>query len=151
MAAIRTLRQAVDGILDGAIAYSDIAGGVSQGVLLWNMGITAEDKASRTYALKYLKRLAKRKRSAYWPGPLARFAVAQNVPARKNVLATKAPPPKPTLLPNSLASALRSMRFSAKQIKNRFPQSISRHIERPFLDLIRKSWMNTHRTENGRV
>jgi hypothetical protein len=75
--AIQTFRASVDGILNRTIKFADLAGGVSQGVLLWYTGGSAPDASAREYALKYLTKLAKRSRIEYWPGPLARLVLDQ--------------------------------------------------------------------------
>jgi tetratricopeptide (TPR) repeat protein len=75
--AIATFRAAVDGVLDGSIKYADNAGGVGQGLLLWYAGVTTRDGAATEHSLKYLRKLAKRPRIKYWPGPLALLALGQ--------------------------------------------------------------------------
>jgi hypothetical protein len=75
--AIREVRSAVDGILDGTITYADFAGGVGPGLLLWFMGLRADDAEAAQYALKYLKKLSKRRKIKSWPGPLALYALGK--------------------------------------------------------------------------
>ncbi len=74
---IRTFRTAVDGILNGTIGFADNAGGVSQGLLLWYVGVTAESEETVIHALKYLRKLSKKKRIQYWPGPVALLALGE--------------------------------------------------------------------------
>lgn len=76
--AMRHFTQSVDGVLDGSIGYGDLAGGVSQGLLLWYAGVTAQDMAASEHALKYLRRLAGKPCIQYWPGPLALFALGES-------------------------------------------------------------------------
>lgn len=75
---VAAFKTAVDGILDGSIGYGDLAGGVSQGLLLWYAGITAPDAGASEHALKYLRKLAGKSRIQYWPGPLALFALGES-------------------------------------------------------------------------
>jgi|CXWL01.1.fsa_nt_gi tetratricopeptide (TPR) repeat protein len=63
----------VDGILGGSINYGDIDGGVSQGLLLHYMGITAGDEAVQAKALSFLRDRAKRSAAKTFPGPVARY------------------------------------------------------------------------------
>ncbi len=77
---IEILRSAVDGIADGSIEFADIAGGVTQGLLLWYAGVTAGDNTARDHALSYLRKLAKQPRIKYWPGPAALFVLGRKSP-----------------------------------------------------------------------
>ena len=70
---MRLMASLVDGILDGSINYGDIAGGVSQGLLLYYMGVTAGDEAAQAKALSYLRGRAKRSAAKSFPGPVARY------------------------------------------------------------------------------
>lgn len=76
--AIQSFKQSVNGVLDGSIGYGDLAGGVSQGLLLWYAGVTAFDAAASEHALEYLRKLAGKSRIQYWPGPLASFVLGEN-------------------------------------------------------------------------
>lgn len=67
----RLWRAHVDGLRDRIIQYSDPAGGVKPGCFLWFGGVMTQDRNSVEYAVRYLKRLAKRSRIEYWPGPVA--------------------------------------------------------------------------------
>jgi hypothetical protein len=69
--AIRSFKAAVDGILDRSIKYADVAGGVSQGLLLWYAGVTAHQEPAKVHATDFLGRLARGRQINYWPGPLA--------------------------------------------------------------------------------
>jgi hypothetical protein len=79
--AVRVMYESVNGVADGTIAYADMAGGVSEGLLLWYFGVSFPDNTTRDDALKYLhdrSRLCdrtERPRIKYWPGPLAEFAL----------------------------------------------------------------------------
>lgn len=78
MKAVATFRASVDGVLDGSIEFADLAGGVSQGLLLWYAGVTRRDEESETHALEYLRKLSKNaRRMQCWPGPLALFVLGQ--------------------------------------------------------------------------
>ena len=71
--ATQSMTALVDGILDGSINYGDIAGGVSQGLLLYYMGLTAGDERAKTKALAYMRDRAKRSAIRMFPGPVARY------------------------------------------------------------------------------
>jgi hypothetical protein len=73
LTAIMLMRGAVHGILDDSIKYGDAAGGVEQGLLLYYMGLTANDPDSVPFAIKYLRNRARRAAICVWPGPLARY------------------------------------------------------------------------------
>jgi hypothetical protein len=75
LTAIMLMRGAVHGILDDSIKYGDAAGGVEQGLLLYYMGLTANDPDSVPFAIKYLRNRAKRAAIHVWPGPLARYCL----------------------------------------------------------------------------
>ena len=74
-AAIRTLTEAVDGIQRGTIKYADQAGGATPGLLLWYMGVTARCDAAVAHVEKYLRKLAKKPKIQYWPGPAVQFVL----------------------------------------------------------------------------
>jgi hypothetical protein len=67
----------VDGILDGSINYGDIAGAVTQGLLLYYMGVTAGDDGASAKALKYMRNRAKRSAIRLFPGPVVLFYLDQ--------------------------------------------------------------------------
>lgn len=71
------MRGLVAGILDGSIKYADLAGGVQQGALLYYMGVTTQDKEIAEYALTYLRKLSRKSRIKYWPGPVARYLLGE--------------------------------------------------------------------------
>ncbi len=61
------------GIQGGSIKYGDLAGGGTQGLLLWYGAVTMKDAIERDYALKYLCSINKRKVYApavCWPRPI---------------------------------------------------------------------------------
>jgi tetratricopeptide (TPR) repeat protein len=76
-AAMKLMRGLVEGILDGSIEFGDLAGGVQQGLLLHYMGVTAKDKEAVAFSASYLQRLSKKSSIDYWPGPLARYMLAE--------------------------------------------------------------------------
>lgn len=82
--AIKTVTASVNGILDGSIHYADMAGGVSQGLMLWYFGFEANDAAAQELAKKYLQKLVKRSRIKWWPGPIAQYMMGQK--KREDVL-----------------------------------------------------------------
>jgi hypothetical protein len=67
----------VEGILDGSINYGDAAGGVTQGLLLYYMAITQNLPEETSFALKYLKKRARRSAIRSWPGPVARYYLGE--------------------------------------------------------------------------
>jgi tetratricopeptide (TPR) repeat protein len=71
--AIDVMHGLVEGILDGSISYGDAAGGVTQGLLLYYMAVTQNLDAETSFALKYLKKRARRSAISSWPGPVARY------------------------------------------------------------------------------
>lgn len=71
--AIAVARDLVIGVRDGKIHYTDIAGGVSQGLILGYMAATLRKWPDVDLAMNYLKKLAARRRIQYWPGPAALF------------------------------------------------------------------------------
>jgi tetratricopeptide (TPR) repeat protein len=73
--AIETLGRAVDGIASGDIRHTDLAGGVSEGLLLRYAGVTTLDSTVREHALGYLSRLAEGWRIQSWPGPFALYVL----------------------------------------------------------------------------
>lgn len=79
--ALQTFRTAIDGILDGSIKFADNAGGVSQGILLWYAGVTSGNEKAKSYALNYLRKLAKKSRIKEWPGVLALYVLGEKTQA----------------------------------------------------------------------
>lgn len=71
------IRAAVDGILDRSIEFADLAGGVQQGALLYFMGIATQDADATKFALSYLRKLSRKSRIKYWPGPVALYLLDQ--------------------------------------------------------------------------
>lgn len=62
----------VNGIRDGSIQYStDVAGGVTQGLLLYYMGASANRPDQMTFALDYMRHRLKRLMRDYWSTPVA--------------------------------------------------------------------------------
>jgi len=72
-------RRAVDGILDGSIQYGNMAGGASQGLLLWYAAVTLKDSGEHEYALKYLDRLKRKKvyLAEAWPRPVVAMVLGE--------------------------------------------------------------------------
>jgi tetratricopeptide (TPR) repeat protein len=62
------------GILDGSIQYaSDAAGGVSQGLLLYYMGVSDNNSDEISFALRYLRNRIKRSPGQAWPCAIASY------------------------------------------------------------------------------
>jgi hypothetical protein len=59
------------GILDGSIKYGDPAGGMSQGLLLYYMAITANVPDEVSFTVGYLKNRVNRSFGQIWPRPVA--------------------------------------------------------------------------------
>jgi hypothetical protein len=85
-AAISGMHGAAAGILDRTIKYADSAGGMTQGLLLYYMAVTAKIPAESSYALDYLRRqvesLKKRmgeRLSSRWPCPVAHYLLGDVV------------------------------------------------------------------------
>ena len=70
--AMAAWHRAVSGILDGSSAYGDLAGGATQGLLLWYGAVTLSDRREHEYALKYFRYLQRRKTYSVvvWPRPV---------------------------------------------------------------------------------
>jgi tetratricopeptide (TPR) repeat protein len=72
--AIGLMHSLAAGILDGSIQYaSDAAGGVSQGLLLYYMGVTDKNSAETSFALRYLRDRIRRSASQVWPCAVASY------------------------------------------------------------------------------
>jgi tetratricopeptide (TPR) repeat protein len=72
--AIALMRGLVDGILDRSIQYGDAAGGMTQGLLLYYMGATANQPNQMAFALDYMRNRLKRKFGfENWPCPVAHY------------------------------------------------------------------------------
>jgi len=68
--AISEWHRAAAGILDGTISYGDLAGGGTQGLLLWYASITLKEEAECNYALNYLNTRASGDPARAWPRPV---------------------------------------------------------------------------------
>ncbi len=76
--AIALMRGLVDGILDGSIQYStDVAGGMTQGLLLYYMGASENQTNQRAFALDYMRKRLKRLMTDPWPAPVARYYLGE--------------------------------------------------------------------------
>jgi tetratricopeptide (TPR) repeat protein len=71
--ALDIIKGLVIDVRDGKVEYSDIAGGVTQGLILCYMAITLCAKSDVDLGMKFLNKLATRSRIQYWPGPAALF------------------------------------------------------------------------------
>ena len=72
--AIGLMHSLAAGILDGSIQYaSDAAGGVSQGLLLYYMGVSDKKPDETSFALRYLKNRIKRSPGQVWPCVVASY------------------------------------------------------------------------------
>lgn len=67
------IKSLVVAVRDGKVSYTDLAGGVEQGLILCYMGATLTERPDVDLAMKYMKKLATRRRIQYWPGPAALF------------------------------------------------------------------------------
>lgn len=80
--AMALMRGLVDGILDGSIQYStDVAGGMTQGLLLYYMGASANRPNQTAFALDYMRKRLNRLKSYHgldsWPAPVARYYLGE--------------------------------------------------------------------------
>ena len=76
--AIALMRGMVDGILDGSIQRStDIAGGMTQGLLLRYMGATANRPDQAGFASDYMRKRARKNFPDSWPNPVARYCLGE--------------------------------------------------------------------------
>lgn len=71
--ALGIIKSLVVAVRDGKIGYTDIAGGVTQGLILCYMAATLQASSDVDIAMRFLKKLATRQRIKYWPGPAALF------------------------------------------------------------------------------
>ncbi len=71
--AIQMMHDLVAGILNGSIKYGDAAGGMTQGLLLYYMGITAKQPDEVFFALDYMINRVKHAVSQNWPSPVAQY------------------------------------------------------------------------------
>jgi hypothetical protein len=69
--AITTFRRSMNGVLDGTIKYTDLAGGASQGLFLWYAGVATRDPVIASEATAYLAKVFQRGFFSAWPGPVA--------------------------------------------------------------------------------
>jgi tetratricopeptide (TPR) repeat protein len=78
--AIHLMHGLVAGILDGSIGYGDVGGGISQGLLLHYMAITAGMRGEVSFARSYLRNRVNRLKKLNpwsfgetWPCPVAQY------------------------------------------------------------------------------
>ena len=76
--AIKIFRSGIQGVLKGIIKFTDNAGGVSHGLLLWYAGVTERDIIAKEESVNYLGKLAKKSRIQYWPGPLGLYVLGKS-------------------------------------------------------------------------
>ncbi|MBX3475137.1 MAG: hypothetical protein KF754_12195 [Planctomycetes bacterium] len=74
----RELRADMKGILEWPDCFTDAAGGVGPGLLLWYIGVRDNDKAVEGEALAYLRhilRISRKEKFKQWPHHLAKFVL----------------------------------------------------------------------------
>ncbi len=71
--ALEIVKEWVVAVRDGKITFTDSAGGVMQGIILCYMAMTLNSRSDVDLAMKYLQKLATRRRIKFWPGPAAQF------------------------------------------------------------------------------
>ena len=71
--AVQTLRNKIDGLRHGSLKFSDMAGGISTGLLLWFMGERTADANCVEYAKAFVQAALRRPKGLCWPGPIARY------------------------------------------------------------------------------
>jgi tetratricopeptide (TPR) repeat protein len=71
--------RAVSGILDGSSVYGDMAGGATQGLLLWYGAVTLNNRQEQEYALKYFRYLQRKKTYGHilWPRPIFEMVLGE--------------------------------------------------------------------------
>jgi hypothetical protein len=69
--ALKVIRDLVIAVRDRVITYADLAGGVSQGIILCYMGATLQRQDDVKLALKFLIDRARSRKITSWPGPAA--------------------------------------------------------------------------------
>jgi hypothetical protein len=69
--ATQMMRGLVAGVLDGTVNYGDAAGGVTQGLLLYYMGVSINRSQEAAFALDYMRNRVDRCVSRVWPAPVA--------------------------------------------------------------------------------
>jgi hypothetical protein len=71
--AASTWARGTEAMVAGVVRYTDAAGGVSIGNLLWFASVRLHDSANRSLATKLLRKKLRAKQSQAWPGPISRF------------------------------------------------------------------------------
>lgn len=71
--AASTWARGTEAMLAGDVSYTDAAGGVSIGNLLWFASVRLHDPAHRSLATKLLRKKLRAKQSQAWPGAISRF------------------------------------------------------------------------------
>jgi tetratricopeptide (TPR) repeat protein len=71
--AIQRMHGLAAGILDGSIKYGDAAGGMTQGLLLYYMAVTAKKPDKASFALTYMRNRIKKSFLRGWPRPVAEY------------------------------------------------------------------------------
>jgi tetratricopeptide (TPR) repeat protein len=75
--ATMTLQHATEGIANGTISYTDSSRGARDGLLLWYIGVSANDEMTRQRALSFLESLDASWLDECWPGPVALSVLGQ--------------------------------------------------------------------------
>lgn len=75
--AMAKLRQTAESIRAGRIEFTDAAGGVGCGLLLWFMGIVGEDSDTVAYSRDYLELLSQSTKIKSWPGPIGMYVLGK--------------------------------------------------------------------------
>jgi tetratricopeptide (TPR) repeat protein len=71
--AIQMMHGSVAGIIDGTIKYGDAAGGMTQGLLLYYMGISAKEPEEISFALSYMQNRLNQNVGQNWPRAVAQY------------------------------------------------------------------------------
>jgi tetratricopeptide (TPR) repeat protein len=75
--AVTAWRYRVSGVLRGEVQYADMAGGASDGLLLWYAAVTLKDHDLLAYTAEYFQKLSIFGRLSLWPGPLVELALGE--------------------------------------------------------------------------
>jgi tetratricopeptide (TPR) repeat protein len=73
--ALRVWEDVVDALSSGGIAFTDAAGGVQSGLLVWFSSAVRKDQAAHRKAITFLSKLSKKSSSKNWPGPIANYVL----------------------------------------------------------------------------
>lgn len=86
--AIRMWEELLDALMSGGITFTDAAGGIQTGLLLWFSASLVRDEETARKALKFFEKQSKRPAIKNWPGPIAEY-VLQRIDYRALMVAAQ--------------------------------------------------------------